>query len=91
MFCCGCNYALALFHEHAMLRTCCDVHGRPQGSVLPVTLTSHCDSHFERSSEIDILKGTGQGRILAPFINKVYISSLLKVLTDHCYASQSTD
>ena len=38
------------------------------------------------SREIDILQGTGQGRILAPFMNKVYINSLLKVLTDHCYA-----
>ena len=38
------------------------------------------------SREIDILQGTGQGRILAPFTYKVYINSLLKVLTDHCYA-----
>ena len=38
------------------------------------------------SKEIDILQGTGQGRILAPFMYKVYINSLLKVLTDHCYA-----
>ena len=38
------------------------------------------------SGEIDILQGTGQGRILAPFMYKVYINSLLKVLTDHCYA-----
>ena len=37
------------------------------------------------SREIDILPGTGQGRILAPFMYKVYINSLLKVLTDHCY------
>ena len=36
--------------------------------------------------EIDILQGTGQGRILAPFMYKAYINSLLKVLTDHCYA-----
>ena len=38
------------------------------------------------SRETDILQGTGQGRILAPFKYKVYINSLLKVLTDHCYA-----
>ena len=38
------------------------------------------------SREIDILQGTGQGTILAPFMYKVYINSLLKVLTDHCYA-----
>ena len=38
------------------------------------------------SRKIDILQGTGQGRILAPFMYKVYINSLLKVLTDHCYA-----
>ena len=38
------------------------------------------------SREIDILQGTGQGRILVPFMYKVHINSLLKVLTDHCYA-----
>ena len=38
------------------------------------------------SREIDNLQGTGQGRILAPFKYKVYINSLQKVLTDHCYA-----
>ena len=38
------------------------------------------------SREIDILQGTGQGKILAPFIYEVCINSLLKVLTDHCYA-----
>ena len=37
------------------------------------------------SREIDILQGTGQGRILDPFMYKVYINSLLKVLTDHCH------
>ena len=36
------------------------------------------------SRKIDILQGTGQGRILAPFMYKVYINSLLKVSTDHC-------
>ena len=38
------------------------------------------------SREIDILQGIGQGRILAPFMYKVYINSLLKALSDHCYA-----
>ena len=38
------------------------------------------------SRKVDILQGTGQGRILAPFMYKIYINSLLKVLTDHCYA-----
>ena len=38
------------------------------------------------SREIDISQGIGQGRILAPFMYKVYINSLLKALTDHCYA-----
>ena len=34
-----------------------------------------------------ISQGTGQGRrILAPFMYKVYIDSLLHVLTDHCYS-----
>ena len=39
------------------------------------------------SREIDISQGIGQGRILVPFIYKVYINSLLKALSDHCYAS----
>ena len=38
------------------------------------------------SIEIDISQGTGQGRILAPFMYKVYINSLLKALSHHCYA-----
>ena len=33
-----------------------------------------------------ISQGTGQGRILAPFMCKVYINSLLNVLSNHCYA-----
>ena len=32
------------------------------------------------------MQGTGQGRILAPFMYKVFVNSLLKCLTDHCYA-----
>ena len=42
------------------------------------------------SREIDISQGTGQGRILAPFMYKVYINSLLKALSNHCMQSQST-
>ena len=38
------------------------------------------------SREFDVLQGTGQGRILAPFMHKVYINSLLNVLTNHCNA-----
>ena len=38
------------------------------------------------SREIDISQGTGQGRILATFMYKVYINSLLKALSDHCYS-----
>ena len=38
------------------------------------------------SREIDILQGTEQGRILAPFTYKVHMNSLLKVSTDHCHA-----
>ena len=29
---------------------------------------------------------TGQGRILAPFMYKVYMNGLLNVLTNHCYS-----
>ena len=38
------------------------------------------------SRETDISQDTGQGRILAPFIYKVYLNSVLKALSDHCYA-----
>ena len=36
--------------------------------------------------EFDVLQGTGQGRILASFMYKVYINGLLNVLTNHCYS-----
>ena len=38
------------------------------------------------SRKFDISQGTGQGKILAPFMHKVYIYSLLNELTNHCYA-----
>ena len=38
------------------------------------------------SREVDVLQGTGQGRILAPFMYKVCINGLLNVLTNHCYS-----
>ena len=38
------------------------------------------------SRELEIAQGTGQGRILAPFMCKVYINSLLKELSDHYFA-----
>ena len=38
------------------------------------------------SREFDVLQGTGQGRILAPFMYKVYINGLLNVLTNYCYS-----
>ena len=38
------------------------------------------------SRKFDISQGTGQGRILAPFMYKAYINSLLNELTNHCYA-----
>ena len=31
-------------------------------------------------------RGTGQGRILAPFMYKVYVNGLLNVLYNNCYA-----
>ena len=37
------------------------------------------------SRSFDVSQGTGQGRILAPLMYKVYINSLLHILTDHCY------
>ena len=38
------------------------------------------------SRKFDISQGTGQERILVPFMSKVYINSLLNELTNHCYA-----
>ena len=38
------------------------------------------------SRSFDVSQGTGQGRILAPFMYKVYINSLLHILSDHNYA-----
>ena len=38
------------------------------------------------SKKIDVSQGTEQGRILAPFIYKVYVNGLLTVLSYHCYA-----
>ena len=38
------------------------------------------------SRKINVSQGTGRGRILAPFIYKVYVKGLLCVLTNHCYA-----
>ena len=35
---------------------------------------------------LDVLQGTGQGRILAPFMYKVYINELLNELTQHSCA-----
>ena len=34
----------------------------------------------------EIGQGTGQGRILVPFMYKVYINGLLRTLSDHCLA-----
>ena len=34
----------------------------------------------------DISQGTGQGRILAPFMYKIYINSLIEELSSHSYA-----
>ena len=38
------------------------------------------------SRKIDVSQGTGRGRILAPFIYKVYVNGILTVLSNHCYA-----
>ena len=38
------------------------------------------------SREFEIAQGTEQGRILVPFMYKFYINSLLKELSDHCFA-----
>ena len=40
----------------------------------------------ELSRKFDVSQGTGQGRIFAPFMYKVYINSLLQKLSNHCYA-----
>ena len=38
------------------------------------------------SRKIDVSQGPGQGRILAPFMYKMYVNGLLAVLSNHCYA-----
>ena len=38
------------------------------------------------SREFNISQGTGHGRLLAPFMYKVYINGLLKTLSEHCFA-----
>ena len=38
------------------------------------------------SRKIDVSQSTGQGRILMPFMYKVYVNGLLCVLTNHIYA-----
>ena len=38
------------------------------------------------SRQFKVSQGTGQGRILAPFMYKVYINALLSTLTNHAYA-----
>ena len=38
------------------------------------------------SRQLKVSQGTGQGRILAPFMYKVYINALLNTLTNHAYA-----
>ena len=43
-----------------------------------------CSGSLSRS--FDLSQGTGQGRILAPFMYNVYINSLLHVLSNHSYA-----
>ena len=38
------------------------------------------------SRKFNISQGTGQGRLLAPFMYKVCINGLLKTLSEHCFA-----
>ena len=38
------------------------------------------------SRKFSVSQGTGQGRIFAPFMYKVYINSLLCELSDHCFS-----
>ena len=54
-----------------------DLYTEVRGQVL------YSSTLFRR---LDISQGTGQGRILAPFMYKVCINSLLNELTNHCYA-----
>ena len=37
------------------------------------------------SRQFKVSQGTGQGRIIAPFMYKVYINALLNTLTNHAY------
>ena len=55
-----------------------DLYTEVRGQVLYSNTCTRCP-------ENDISQGTGQWRILAPFMYKVYINSLNE-LTNHCYA-----
>ena len=39
------------------------------------------------SGKINLSQGTGHGRILAPFMYKVYVNGLLNMLSNNCYAT----
>ena len=39
------------------------------------------------SRKINLSQGTGQGRILAPSMYKVYVNGPLNVLSNHCHAT----
>ena len=43
------------------------------------------------SRQFSVLQGTGQGRMLAPFMCKVYVNALLIALSNHAYALNIND
>ena len=53
---------------------------------LYTNVKAHASLVYRIFGKIDVSQGTGQGRILAPFMYKVYVNGLLCVLTNHCHA-----
>ena len=63
-----------------------------QGKMLSIVKTSYsktqCFVYFNGSTsdKFDVLQGTGQGRILAAFMYKVYANELIKIVADCKYS-----
>ena len=65
------------------------IRGRMWLAIRDLHTNVKAQSFFYEGSlfgKINISQGTGQGRILAPFMYKVYVNGLLNVLSNHCYA-----
>ena len=63
-----------------------------QGKILSIVKTlyskTQCFVYFNGSTsdKFDVLQGTGQGKILAAFMYKVYANGLIKIVADFEYS-----